>query len=323
MSQARVVALSGGIGGAKLALGLYHTLPRQALCVVVNTGDDFAHLGLSISPDLDTVLYTLAGLDNPDTGWGRRDETWTFMHTLETLGGETWFQLGDGDLALHVERTRRLQAGESLSAIMADVARRWSVAADILPMSDDPLRTIVETDQGTMPFQEYFVARHCAPRVMAIRFDGAAAARPHPDVMAALYDETTEAIVIGPSNPYLSIDPILAMPQVRAALAKASVPVVAVAPIVGGRAIKGPTAKIMTEIGLPVSAAAIAAHYDGLIDGFVLDRADAALAGEIAVPTLVTNTVMVDRDDKIHLAKAVVDFARDLSAAGEGRRASS
>lgn len=323
MSRGRVVALSGGIGGAKLALGLYHTLPRQALCVVVNTGDDFAHLGLSISPDLDTVLYTLAGLDNPDTGWGRRDETWTFMHALETLGGETWFRLGDGDLALHVERTRRLQAGESLGAIMADVARRWSIAADILPMSDDPLRTIVETDQGTMAFQDYFVARRCAPSVVAIRFEGAATARPHPDVMAALYDETTEAIVICPSNPYLSIDPILAMPQVRAALAKTSVPVIAVAPIVGGRAIKGPTAKIMTELGLPVSAAAIAAHYDGLIDGFVLDSADAALASEIAVPTLVTDTMMHDRDDKIRLAKAVVAFARDVGPADAGRRASS
>ena len=321
MSRRRVVALSGGIGGAKLAFGLYHMLPRDALCVIVNTGDDFEPLGLSVSPDLDTVLYTLAGLDNPDTGWGRRDETWSFMRVLKTLGGETWFQLGDGDLALHVERTRRRKAGEPLSAIMADVARRWGVAAGILPMSDDPLRTIVETDQGTMPFQEYFVARRCAPRIVAIRFDGAAAARPHPDVMAALADESTETIVICPSNPYLSIDPILAVPQVRAALARASAPVVAVAPIVGGRAIKGPTAKIMTELGLPVSAAAVAAHYDGLLDGFVLDRADAALEREIAVPTLVTNTMMHDRDDKIRLAEAVVDFARGLTSAGAGRRA--
>lgn len=321
MNRHRVVALSGGVGGAKLALGLYHALPPHGLSVIVNTGDDFEPLGLSVSPDLDTVLYTLAGLDNPDTGWGRRDETWTFMRALETLGGKTWFQLGDGDLALHVERTRRLKAGEPLSAIVADVAHRWSVEAGILPMSDDPLRTIVETDQGTMPFQEYFVARRCVPRVVAIRFDGTETARPHPDVMAALSDETTAAIVICPSNPYLSIDPILAVPKLRVALAGASTPVVAVAPIVGGRAIKGPTAKIMSELGLPVSAAAVAAHYDGLLDGFVLDHADAALEREIALPTLVTDTMMHDRDDKIRLAEVVVDFAQGLTSAGEGRRA--
>lgn len=321
MSRHRIVALSGGIGGAKLALGLYHALPRHELCVVVNTGDDFEPLGLSVSPDLDTVLYALAGLDNSDTGWGRRDETWTFMRALETLGGETWFQLGDGDLALHVERTRRLKAGEPLSAIVADAARRWGVAASILPMSDDPLRTIVETDEGTLPFQEYFVKRRCTPRVVAVRFAGIEAARPHPEVLAALSDETTEAIVICPSNPYLSIDPILAVPQVRAALAGASAPVIAVAPIVRGRAIKGPTGKIMTELGLPVSAAAVAAHYDGLLDGFVLDRADAALEREIAVPTLVTDTMMHDRDDKVRLAKAVLDFARSLTLADAGRRA--
>lgn len=321
MSGRRVVALSGGVGGAKLALGLYHALPHHSLNVIVNAGDDFEHLGLSISPDLDTLLYTLAALDNPAIGWGRRDETWTFMHALKTLGGETWFQLGDGDLALHVERTRRLKAGEPLSAIMADVARRWGIAASILPMTDDPLRTIVETDQGTMSFQEYFVARRCAPRVVAIRFSGVEAARPQPDVITALSDENTEAIVICPSNPYLSIDPILAVPQLRAALAGASAPVIAVAPIVGGRAIKGPTAKIMTELGLPVSAATVAAHYDGLIDGFVLDRADAALESEIAAPALVTDTIMRDHDDKTRLANEVLNFARSLTPVRAQERA--
>jgi len=227
MSRPRVVAVSGGIGGAKLALGLYRALPAHALCVIVNSGDDFEPFGLAVSPDLDTVLYTLAGLDNPETGWGRRDETWTFMRVLKSLGGETWFRLGDGDLALHVERTRRLKAGEPLSAVMDDVARRWGVAARILPMSDDSVRTIVETDLGTMPFQEYFVARRCAPQVVAIRFDGAGAARPQPDALAALKDEATEAIVICPSNPYLSIDPILALPALREALAAAPAPVIA------------------------------------------------------------------------------------------------
>ena len=321
LSPPRVVALSGGIGGAKLALGLYHAVPADALCVIVNNGDDFEPFGLSVSPDLDTVLYTLAGLDNPETGWGRRDETWTFMRVLESLGGETWFRLGDGDLALHVERTRRLQAGEPLSAIMGDVARRWGVAARILPMSDEPVRTVVETDQGTMPFQEYFVARRCAPRVVAIRFEGAESARPQAGALAALAD-AEEAIVICPSNPYLSVDPILALPELRAALAAAPAPVIAVAPIVGGRAIKGPTAKIMTELGLPVSPAPVAAHYGELLDGFVLDRRDAALEREIAVPALVTDTIMRHRADKVRLAHDVLDFARSLGARGDRRRAS-
>lgn len=323
MSGRRVVALSGGIGGAKLALGLYHALPRDALCVVVNTGDDFEPLGLFVSPDLDTVLYTLAGLDDPDTGWGRRDETWTFMRVLETLGGETWFQLGDGDLALHVERTRRLKSGELLSAVTADVARRWGIEASVLPMSDDPVRTIVETDQGPMAFQEYFVARRCAPRVTAIRFDGVEAARPQTEVMAALADTTVEAIVICPSNPYLSVDPVLSLPALRSALADAPAPVIAVTPIVGGQAVKGPTAKIMSELGLPVSAAAVAAHYDGLLDGFVLDHRDAELQHEIQVPTLMTNTIMNSRDDKIGLAKVVLDFARRLAATDVRQRGAS
>lgn len=321
LSPPRVVALSGGIGGAKLALGLYHAVPADALCVIANSGDDFEPFGLSVSPDLDTVLYTLAGLDNPETGWGRRDETWTFMRVLESLGGETWFRLGDGDLALHVERTRRLQAGEPLSAIMADVARRWGVAARILPMSDEPVRTVVETDEGTMPFQEYFVARRCLPRVVAIRFEGAESARPQAGALAALAD-AAEAIVICPSNPYLSVDPILALPELRTALAAAPAPVIAVAPIVGGRAVKGPTAKIMTELGLPVSPAAVAAHYGELLDGFVLDRRDAALEQEMPVPALVTDTIMRDRDDKVRLAHDVLDFARSLAGQGDRRRVS-
>jgi len=321
MSAAGVVALSGGIGGAKLALGLYHALPAHSLCTIVNSGDDFEPFGLHVSPDLDTMIYTLAKLDNPATGWGRRDETWTFMKVIETLGGETWFRLGDGDLALHIERTRRLAAGEPLSAIMSDVVRRWGVTARILPMSDDPVCTVVDTDEGAMPFQEYFVARCCAPRVAAIRFEGAGTARPQGDALAALSDEQTRAIVICPSNPYLSIDPILALPSLRAALAETSAPVIAVTPIIDGRAVKGPTAKIMKELGLPVSAAAVAAHYAGLLDGFVLDRADAALESEIAAPTLVTDTVMHDLDDKIRLAKAVLDFAQTLVANGARRRA--
>ena len=323
MTGGRVVALSGGIGGAKLALGLYHALPANGLRIIVNCGDDFEPFGLHVSPDLDTMLYTLAGLDNPEAGWGRRDETWSFMQVMETLGGETWFRLGDGDLALHVERTRRLKAGDSLSAIVSDAARRWGVTAGILPMSDDPVRTVVESDEGTMAFQDYFVARRCRPRIAAIRFDGAEAARPQCDALAALSDGQTQAVVICPSNPYLSIDPILALPPLRTALAEAPAPVIAVTPIIGGRAVKGPTAKIMGELGRPVSPSSVAAHYAGLIDGFVLDRSDAALEPEIAVPTLTTDTLMHDLDDRIRLAEAVLDFARDLAAGGARRRATS
>jgi len=311
-----VLALCGGIGGAKLALGLYRHLAPGALSVAVNTGDDFEHLGLHISPDIDTVLYTLSGTDNPDTGWGRADETWTFMAALEALGGETWFRLGDGDLALHVERTRRLGAGESLSEVCAAFARRFGLDARILPMTGDPLRTVVHTPDGPLPFQHYFVRKRCEPRVTGVTFAGAEAARPNPEILRALADPALGAVVICPSNPYLSIDPILAVPGMRIALGACPAPVVAVSPLVGGRAVKGPTAKIMAELGVPVTYAAIAAHYEGLIDGLVLDRADRAEAAEIAVPALVTETVMTSLEDRIALAAATLGFAAEL----DGRR---
>ncbi len=311
-----MLALCGGIGGAKLALGLYRHLAPDALGVVVNTGDDFEHLGLHVSPDIDTVLYTLSGTDNPETGWGRADETWTFMAALEALGGETWFRLGDGDLALHVERTRRLGAGESLSEVCAAFARRFGLDARILPMTDDPLRTVVHTPDGPLPFQHYFVRERCGPRVTGVTFAGAEAARPNPEVLRALADPALAAVVICPSNPYLSIDPILAVPGMRIALGACPAPVVAVSPVVGGRALKGPTAKIMAELGVPVTNAAIAAHYEGLIDGLVLDRADQAEAAELAVPTLVTETVMTSLEDRIALAAAALGLATEL----DGRR---
>ena len=200
-----VVALSGGIGGAKLALGLSRVVPDGNLMVVANTGDDFEHLGLAISPDLDTVLYTLADLDDPQRGWGRRDETWTFMAALETFGGETWFALGDGDLAIHVERTRRLAAGEALSTITADFCRRLGIANRIVPMSDDIVRTRLRTVEGWLDFQDYFVRQRCAPAVREVTYDGATTARAHPAVLAALRDPRLRAVVICPSNPFLSI----------------------------------------------------------------------------------------------------------------------
>jgi LPPG:FO 2-phospho-L-lactate transferase len=322
-AAARVVALSGGIGGAKLALGLYRALPPDRLVVVCNTGDDFAHLGLSISPDLDTVLYTLAGIANPETGWGRANETWTFMQALEQLGGETWFRLGDADLATHVERTRRLAAGESLCAIGDDFCRRLGVRARVVPMCDQPVRTMVRTDDGVLPFQRYFVERRCAPKVSGFEFRGASEARPTPALLEALASEQLEAVVICPSNPFISIDPILAVPGMRAAIAACRAPVVAVSPIIGGRAVKGPTAKMMAELGMPASGRAVAKHYGGLLDGFVLDHADADQASEIDLPCLATRTLMVSDDDKRMLASEVLAFAGGLGGANRSRRATS
>ncbi len=322
-SAGPVVALCGGIGGAKLALGLYRHLGPDRLTVVVNTGDDFEHLGLHISPDLDTVLYTLSGRNDPDTGWGRAGETWNFMAALEELGGETWFQLGDRDLALHVERTKRLHAGEPLSRITASIAERFGLKARILPMSEDPLRTIIHTPDGPLPFQHYFVRARCEPRVAAIAFDGAEDARAQPEVVQALADANLKAVVICPSNPYLSVDPILAVPGLRSALAACPAPVVAISPLVGGRAIKGPTAKIMAELGIAVTAQSICAHYQGLLDGFVLDVEDGETAGSFDLPTLAVQTVMRTLEDRERLAQAVLDFARDLAARKNQRWVSS
>ena len=314
MSTPKIAAITGGIGGAKLALGLYRVLPAHSLTLITNTGDDFEHLGLLICPDLDTTLYTLAGLANPELGWGRRDESWHFLETLESLGGQTWFRLGDRDLALHIERTRRLRAGESLSAVMASVAERLGVHASILPMSDDPVRTRVATSAGELAFQDYFVRLRCAPAVRSLSFAGAAAAAVAPGALAALAAEELAAIILCPSNPYLSVDPILAVPGMRAALRASGVPVIAVTPIVGGQALKGPTAKIMGELNLAPSPLTIARHYAGLIDGFVLDERDAALAPQFALPVHVTNTVMIDLCDRERLAREVLSFAAGIGA---------
>jgi LPPG:FO 2-phospho-L-lactate transferase len=305
-----VLALSGGIGGAKLALGLYRTLSPRALTVVANTGDDFEHLGLSVSPDLDTLLYTLAGIDNPETGWGRRDETWTFMAALESLGGETWFKLGDGDLATHTERTRRLAAGESLSQITDDFRRRLGISAQLLPMTDDRVRTRLLTPEGWLDFQDYFVRRQCAPSVREITFAGAKTAHPHPDFLAALADQNLRMVVICPSNPFISVDPILGLPGVRDALRACPAPVVAVSPIIGGRAVKGPTAKMMAELGLPVGAAAVARHYGDILDHYVIDEADIAATESLDLPFTATRTLMETLADRDALARVVLAAGR-------------
>ena len=308
-----VLALTGGIGGAKLCLGLQRVLPAGALRIIVNTGDDFEHLGLAISPDVDTTLYTLAGLANTELGWGRDGETWSFMRALETLGGPAWFRLGDGDLALHVERTRRLAAGETLTEIVADIARRFGIAARVMPMSDDPVRTMVRTaDARELGFQEYFVRERCAPAVAELRYAGAAAARIPSAAAESLHDPGLQAIVIAPSNPYLSIDPVLAVPGMRSALRAHGAPVIAVTPLIGDSAVKGPTAKIMRELGLIPSPLTVLGHYGGLVDGFVLDERDAALAKDIGVPVRLCDTLMRSLADRERVARCTLELAQAL-----------
>jgi LPPG:FO 2-phospho-L-lactate transferase len=310
-----VVALAGGVGGAKLADGLAQVLGER-LTVIVNTGDDFTHLGLHISPDLDTVMYTLAGIANPQTGWGIAGETWNFLSQVEKLGAPAWFRLGDRDLATHVLRTERLAAGDTHTAVTAALCRALGITATLLPMSDNPVRTIIRSDAGELPFQDYFVRLACAVPVRSIRYDGAPAAR----LNSALTKLDPSAIVICPSNPYLSVDPILAVPGMRAWLRAQGCPIVAVSPIVGGAAIKGPAAKIMAELGVPATAVGIARHYAGLVDGLVVDIADAGLAPEITAEGMVvkvTPTVMSIPEDRVALARTSLAFAAEIVGAIE------
>ena len=310
-----ILALAGGVGGAKLAHGLARLLPPEALLIAANTGDDFVHLGLHVSPDLDSVMYKLAGLNDPVRGWGLKDETWRFMDGLARLGGATWFSLGDRDLATHVERTRRLAAGDTLSAVTDALCHALGIAHRIVPMSDDPVRTVVLSDRTRMPFQDYFVRLKCEPPVTGFAFDGAANATPSPDVIAALADPSLEAIVICPSNPFVSVAPILSLPAIRAAIDARRAPVVAVTPIIGGAAVKGPAAKMMREMGLEPSAAAVAGHYGAMIDGFVVDAVDASMAPAIealGVRALAVPTLMTSAEDERRLAGEILRFARTL-----------
>lgn len=310
-----VIALCGGVGGAKLAFGLAGALAPGDLTVVVNTGDDMRHLGLHISPDIDTVLYTLAGLSDRERGWGLAGETWAFMDALRSLGGEAWFQLGDRDLAMHVERTRRLAAGESLSRITADLAAALGLRHAIAPMSDDPVRTLVRTAQGDLPFQRYFVEQQCRPAARGIGFDGAETARPSPAFAHALARDDIAAVIVCPSNPYLSVDPILAVPGVRTRLRTLGAPIVAVSPIVGGRALKGPAAKLMAEFGVEPGVGAVADHYRGFLDGLVIDEADAGEADALrsrGLAILAAAAVMGSDMDRLRLARETLEFARAI-----------
>jgi LPPG:FO 2-phospho-L-lactate transferase len=314
-SNRRIVALAGGVGGAKLADGLAKVLGDR-LVVVVNTGDDFEHLGLHISPDLDTVMYTLAGIANKEQGWGLSGETWTFMEQVARLGGPDWFRLGDRDIATHAIRTDRLRAGDNLTAVTTDLCRALGILPRLLPMSDQPVRTKVHSGGLTLPFQDYFVRLRCEIPVERLSFDGAATARLNPLIDAMRGSEAPEAIIICPSNPYLSIDPILSVPAMRDWIENIGAPVIAVSPIVGGAAIKGPAAKIMKELGVQPSVTSVAAHYRGLIDGLVIDTVDDVHVAEIqamGIAAMVTGTVMRSIDDRVTLAQRCLAFLQEFA----------
>jgi LPPG:FO 2-phospho-L-lactate transferase len=301
----KIVAFAGGVGGAKLAEGLAQLLSPADLTVVVNTGDDFEHLGLSISPDVDTVCYMLAGMANPATGWGRQAETFQALENIKKLGGPAWFQIGDKDLATHLERTRRLREGQTLSQITQHFCQVWGVRHLVLPMSDQPVHTMVDTvESGELTFQEYFVHRNCEPKVRGFRFAGIESAQPAPGVLESISE--ADAVVLCPSNPWVSIDPILALVGLRSALA--AKPVLAVSPIIGGRTVKGPAAKMFTELGIQPSALTVAFHYTGLLSGFVLDLLDKDLAKEFTIPIAITQTLMKTGSDRRRLAQDVLNL---------------
>ena len=306
----KVLALSGGVGGAKLALGLAQILLPEQLTIVANTADDFELMGLPISPDLDTVMYTLAGLNNQQQGWGLAGETWSMMEAMETLGGETWFQLGDKDIATHLRRGQLLAEGKNLTEVTEYLAQQLGVKHSLLPMSNDPVRTFVQTDEGELGFQDYFVRRQCEPVVNGFHFKGLDTAQPSIELMALLTDSELDAIVVCPSNPFVSVDPILKLPSVAEAIKASPAKVIAISPIVAGMAIKGPAAKMMKELNMPVTADAVARHYANsygdLLDLFVVDSSDADLAASIeseGTAVAVTSTVMKSLADKQVLAE--------------------
>ncbi|WJR77881.1 2-phospho-L-lactate transferase [Bradyrhizobium sp. NP1] len=306
----KIVALCGGVGGAKLAYGLNRLLGEK-LTLVINTGDDFEHLGFWISPDIDTVVYTLGGLSDDERGWGRAGESWNFIEALGGLGGETWFRLGDRDLATHVQRTLALRAGRTLTEFTRQMAKQVGIAATLLPMTDARFSTMVVTPEGRLPFQRYFVEQQSRPVVRRIEFEHADDVKASAEALRALQAPDLDAIIVCPSNPYLSVDPILRVPGILAALESVSAPVIAVSPLIGGQAVKGPTAKIMQELGVPTSAASIALHYP-FLSGLVIDRLDEAQAARLKIPAHVTNTLMRSKDDRVNLAAECLDFIARL-----------
>lgn len=313
------LALCGGVGGAKLADGLAQLLPPDVLTTAVNVGDDFEHLGLTICPDIDTVLYTLAGLAHPQQGWGRDGESWQVFEELGRIGGETWFRLGDLDIALHLLRRSLLDDGQPLDRVTADLARRLGVTATVTPASNQSLRTIVHTDAGALAFQDYFVRRRCEPAVQRLEYRGAQQAEPAPQVMAALEHPRLAGVILCPSNPYLSIAPMLAVTELRRRLCALSVPVVAVSPIVGGQALKGPAGKMMRELGVTPRADVIADLYADFVDAVLIDRQDQMLAEDDA-RLQVADTVMKSSADRTGLARVCLDLIAKLASDGATRQ---
>ncbi len=303
----KVVALAGGVGGAKLADGLAQALHPEDLTIIVNTGDDFEFWGLYICPDMDTVCYTLAGLANPDTGWGRQEETFRALENIRRLGGPAWFNIGDQDLGTHIERTRRLKEGQLLSDITREFCIAWGVGPTVLPMTNQAVPTMVDTQEfGELAFQEYFVHLQCAPKVKGFRFAGIENAQPAPGTLEAIRD--ADAIIFCPSNPWVSIDPILAVPGIRPAVQMK--PVIAVSPIIGGQTVKGPAAKMSLELGIQPSALAVADHYGDLLSAFVLDAVDKKVASQLKIPVLPTNTLMKTPADRRRLAEDVLHLVQ-------------
>jgi LPPG:FO 2-phospho-L-lactate transferase len=307
MGSLNIVALAGGVGGAKLADGLAQVLQPDQLTIIVNTGDDFTHLGLRISPDLDTVCYTLAGLANSDTGWGQANETWNTFTQLKRMGMPDWFQLGDKDLATHIIRTIRLNDGWTLSQITQDFCNIWGIRVQILPMSDQIIQTHVLTSDGDLEFQEYFVHQKCSPIVSGFSFMGSKGAKPAPGVLEAI--KSADAVVICPSNPWVSIDPILSIPSIKDALEGHFV--IAVSPIIGNQTVRGPAAKMFSELGIEPSAYAVAQHYSNIIDCIMIDVTDKFWAEniqELGINTILVDIFMRDRIERSRLAMELINI---------------
>lgn len=312
-----ILALAGGVGGAKLSRGLAAVLEPEELTVIVNTGDDFEHIGLTICPDLDTVMYTMAGINNRAQGWGLAGDSDAFMDALAALGGDSWFKLGDRDLATHVLRTWMLR-GATLSEVTAHMTGKLGLRHKIAPMSDDRVRSIIETDEGSLAFQDYFVRRRAEPVFRSIHFDGVDQARPSSSFINALDNPRLEAIVICPSNPILSIRPILALPGIVERLRRRRVPLVAVSPFIAGQSVKGPAAKIFGELGHATNADGVIAAYEGLLDGLVVDHADRDITQPQGLELMATGTLMRDDADQMRLAGETIAFARRLSPQSTG-----
>ncbi len=315
MASGKIIALSGGVGGAKLGLGLHQIYAPEELYFITNTGDDFLYLGFYIAPDVDTLVYTLAGVNNTETGWGRADETWKTHNVLGELGADNWFKLGDKDLALHLHRSKALRNGERLTSITQDIANRFHLKATVLPMSDHMIQTVVDTNKGLLSFQEYFVKQASKPKIKNISFKSKNP-EPSAEVTEILMDPGLKGIVICPSNPYLSIDPILSIEKIRQSITESKRPRVAVSPIINGQSVKGPTTKIMDELGLEANVLTIAQHYKDYIDGIVIDTSDQDYVGQIesmGIQVKLSEIMMNNDDDKKRVAEDVIHFIDHIS----------